>query len=430
MKFRLALLFLLASFFSFSQDETNGLEFEYTDHFGTRERFVIEFYLKNNSEDTLFIHRSVPLKYSTKFHSSVPFAPEFYNLKFLTDVTFCEIAPYFSDGDGAPIKDETYFLAIPPNGQTQINYYNSGSDQMICDEKIEEVKVKFEYDFDERYLDKSFFAKEITEAGKLSKEKSESLYKLLQKSYQGKIESKEITIDLNNIPKGISMASKKERALRRAKREFGIEVEEVFYPDYLGDFSGIKIKVRDDFEESQLDTLQKNLMKSLGHASSFYSMVKQNDQIKWLVGSSGRNRVYHYDYQDILDSLNLAKAEFLEKKKNSEIKDYEIHSTYWHLQNVGATANKFISKHVFLILKNPEGELFATSYRNRIYPRSYLKLTQTDHGFEYVKKSYSSYTDDQKFTYEVLKNGDLALAKTEAVEKGRMQYQGYLIKVE
>ena len=430
MKLRLTLLFLLASFFSFSQGETNEFELEYTDHYGTREVFIMEFYLKNNSDDTLFLHRSVPLKYSTKFHSSVPFAPEFYNLKFLTDVTFCEIAPYFSDGDGAPIKDETYFLAIPPKGQTQINYYNSGTDQMICDEKIEEVRVKFEYDFDERYLDKTFFAKEITAAGKLSKEKSESLYKLLQKSYRGKIESEEITIDLNKIRKGISQSAKKERAFRRAKREFGIEIDEVFFPDYLGNFSGIKINVGDDFEENQLEAMQKGLMKSLGFASSFYSMVKQNDQIKWLVGSSGRDRVYHYDYQDILDSLNLAKAEFLEKKKTSEIKDYEIHSTYWHLQNVGATSSKFISKHVFLILKNPAGELFATSYRDHIYPRSYLKLAQTDHGFEYIKKSYSSFTDDQKFTYEVLKNGDLVLAKSDAVEKGRKQYQGYLIKIE
>ena len=283
MKLRLTLLFLLASFFSFSQGETNEFELEYTDHYGTREVFIMEFYLKNNSDDTLFLHRSVPLKYSTKFHSSVPFAPEFYNLKFLTDVTFCEIAPYFSDGDGAPIKDETYFLAIPPKGQTQINYYNSGTDQMICDEKIEEVRVKFEYDFDERYLDKTFFAKEITAAGKLSKEKSESLYKLLQKSYRGKIESEEITIDLNKIRKGISQSAKKERAFRRAKREFGIEIDEVFFPDYLGNFSGIKINVGDDFEENQLEAMQKGLMKSLGFASSFYSMVKQNDQIKWLI---------------------------------------------------------------------------------------------------------------------------------------------------
>ncbi|MFK8005816.1 MAG: hypothetical protein AB8H03_05575 [Saprospiraceae bacterium] len=430
MKFKLLLFFLFTNSIVFSQTKIPDYEFEYTDHYGARDRFVIEFYLKNNSDDTLFIHRSVPLKYQMRINSSVPFEPEFYNMKFLTDVTFCEIPPYFEGSNGKPIKDETYFLAIPPQGQHQVNYYNSGTDQMICDEKIGAVKVKFEYDFDKRYLDKAFFAKEITEPGKLSKEKSESLYQLLQKSYQGKIESKEITIDLNNIPEGISMSSKKERALRRAKREFGIEIDEVFYPDYLKKFSGIKINVGDDFEESQLETMQENLMKSLGHASSFYSMVKQNDQVKWIVGSSGRDRIYHYDYQDILDSLNLAKADFLEKKENSEIKDYEIHSTYWHLQNVGATSSRFISKHVFLILKNPAGEFFATSHRNRIYPRSYLKLTQTDHGFEYIKKSYSSFTDDQKFTYEILKNGDLALAKSDAVEKGRMQYQGYLIRVE
>lgn len=429
MKFKLLLFLLLANCNVFSQTKTPDYEFEYTDHFGTRERFVIEFYLKNNSDDTLFIHRSVPLKYSTKFHSSVPFAPEFYSLKYLTDVTFCEIAPYFADSDGEPIKDKKYFLAIPPKGQHQIKYYNSGTDQMICDEKIGEVKVKFEYDFDERYLDKTFFANEITEVGKLSKDKSESLYKLLQKSYQGKVESKEITIDLNNIPKGISMSSKKERALRQAKREFGIDIAEVFYPDYLGKFPGIKINVGDDFEEDQLKEMQKNLMKTLGHASGYYSMIKQNDKIKWLVGSIGKDRVFHYDYQDVLDSLNMAKAEFLEKKENSEIKDYEIHSTYWHLQNVVATSSRFISKHVFLILKNPAGELFAISYRDRIYPRYVVKLTQTDHGFEYVKKSYSSYTDDQKFTYEVLENGDLVLAKSDAVEKGRMQYQGYLIKM-
>jgi hypothetical protein len=430
MNFKLVFFLLFASSSVFSQTKIPDYEFEYTDHYGARDRFVIEFYLKNNSDDTLLIHRSVPLKYQFRINSSVPFAPEFYSLKFLTDVTFCEIPPYFMGSNGSPIKDETYFLAIPPNGQHQVNYYNSGTDQMICDEKIGEVKVKFEYDFDERYLDKTFFAKEITAAGKLSKDKSDALYKLLQMSYQGKIESKEITIDLNNIPQGISMSSKKERALRRAKREFGIEIAEVFYPDYLGNFSGIKINVEDNFEEDQFEIMQKGLMKSFGHASSFYSMVKQNNQIKWLVGSSGKDRVYLYDYQDVLDSLNMAKAEFLEKKENSEIKDYEIHSTYWHLQNVGATSSKFISKHVFLILKNPAGEFFATSYRDRIYLRSFLKLTQTDHGFEYVKKSYSSFTDDQKFTYEVLENGDLALAKSDAVEKGRMNYQGYLIKVE
>lgn len=172
------------------------------------------------------------------------------------------------------------------------------------------------------------------------------------------------------------MSSKKERALRQAKREFGIEIDEVFYPDYLGKFPEIKINIGDDFEEDQLEEMQKNLMKALGHASGYYSMIKQNDKIKWLVGSIGKDRVFHYDYQDVLDSLNMAKAEFLEKKENSEIKDYEIHSIYWHLQNVGATS-----------------------------------------------------VDDQKFTYEVLENGDLVLAESDAVEKERMQYQGYLIKM-
>ncbi len=429
MKFNLAFLLVLTSFISFSQGENKELELEYTDHYGTRERFIIEFYLKNNSDDTLFIHRSVPFKYQPRINSSVPFAPEFYRLKFLTDVTFCEIVPYFVGTNGRPIKDSTYFLAIPPKGQHQVNYYNSGTDQMICDEELDEIKVKFEYDFDKRYLDKTFFAKEITEAGKLSKEQSESVYNLLQRSYQGKIESKEITIDLNNIPKGISIAFKKERALRRAKREFGIEISEIYLPDYLNNFSGIHINVEDDFQANQIKKMQSNLMKALGSARSYYSIIRQKNRIKWLVGSSGKDRVYHYDYQDVLDSLNLAKQEFLVKKENSEIKDYEIHSTYWHLQNVGATSSQFISKHVFLILKNQAGEFFATSYRDRIYLRSFLKLTQTDHGFEYIKKSYSSFTDDQKFTYEVLANGDLVLAKSDSVENGRMQYQGYLIKI-
>ena len=50
MKLRLTLLFLLASFFSFSQGETNEFELEYTDHYGTREVFIMEFYLKNNCQ--------------------------------------------------------------------------------------------------------------------------------------------------------------------------------------------------------------------------------------------------------------------------------------------------------------------------------------------------------------------------------------------
>lgn len=430
MKYRLVLVFLLSNFFGFSQTNSNQFELEYTDHFGSRERFVLEFYLKNNSDDTLFIHRSAPLKYQPRINSSVPFIPEFYSMKFISDVQLCEIAPYFIEDNKIPVKDESYFLAIPPKGQHQIKYYNSGTDQMICDKEIEELKVKFVYDFDERYLDKNFFAKQVTQAGKLSKEKSETLYKLLQKSYQGKIESKEITIDLDNIKSGNSIAFKKEQVLRRAKREFGIEISDIYFPDYLNQFSGIHINVEDDFHADQIEKMQTNLMETLGSARSYYSIVKQKNQIKWLVGSSGKNRVYTYDYHEILDSLNLAKEEFLEKKKNSEIKDYEIHSVYWHLQNVGASTMRHISKHVFFILKNPEGELFATAYRNRIYPRSFLKLKKTDHGFEYVEKSYSSFVDDQKYTYEILKNGDMVLAKSKSVEKGQDRYQAYLIKIE
>lgn len=433
MKFVLVLFFLLANCSVFSQTKIPDYEFEYTDHFGGREAFVIEFYLKNNTEDTLFIHRSVPLKYQLRSRSSVPFAPEFYSMKFLTDVTFCETAPYFMDsGSGIPIKDETYFLAIPPKGQSQINYYNSTMDQMICDEKIGEVKVQFKYDFDERYLDKAFFAKEITEAGKLSKEKSEALYQLLQKSYRGIIESEEITIDLNNIKKNGTNELNKSKAIRKAKRMYDIEISNIFLPDYLGSYPRIDVNVGEEFKEKDLEQMQRNLINSFANRNQTYTVVKKNNEIKWLVGSrSGKKSpVFIYDYKSVMDSAKMTIQLLTDHKETSKIKDYEIHSLYLPNQNIGASTQSFIDKRVLVILKDKEGNFFSMGFRKFPISMRYVKpITRVDDSFVEIKKGYNSIMEDQYYVYQILENGDLVFGKKEYIDKGLENYQGYFIKL-
>ncbi|MFK7772410.1 MAG: hypothetical protein AB8F94_09730 [Saprospiraceae bacterium] len=433
MKFELLLFLLLANCNIFSQTKIPDYELEYTDHSGGREAFVIEFYLKNYTEDTLFIHRSVPLKYQTRSGFSVPFAPEFYSMKFLTDVTFCETAPYFMDGGSAkPVKDETYFLAIPPKGQYQINYYNSTMNQMICDEKVGEVKVKFKYDFDERYLDKAFFAKEITEAGKLSKEKSEALYQLLQKSYRGKIESEEITIDLNNIKKNGTDEVKKSRAIRKAKRMYGIEISNIFLPDHLNLYPRIDVNVGEEFKEKDLEQMQRNLMNSFFDRNQTYTVVKKNNEIEWLVGSSymKESPVFIYDYKTVLDSAEMTIQLLTDQKETSEIKDYEIHSIYLPMQNIGASTQRFIDKRVLLILKDKEGNFFSMGFRKFPISRRQVKpITKVDESFVEIKKSYSSMIDDQYYVYKILENGDLVFGKKDYVNRGLGNYQGYFIKL-
>lgn len=430
---KLLLIFLLTSCSVFSQTKIPDYELEYTDHSGGREFLNIEFYLKNNTEDTLFIHRSVPLKYNPSSRSSIPFAPEFYRLKYLTDVTFCEIAPYFIDSNsGTPIKDEKYFLAIPPKGQYQILYHNGRTDQMICDEKIGEVKVKFEYDFDERYLDKAFFAKEITDAGKLSKEKSEALYQLLQKSYQGKIESREITIDLNNLKKNGSNELKKSRAIRKAKRMFGIEISNIFLPDYLGFYPRIDVEVGETFKEEDLEQLQRNLINSFTRRQKSHTIVKINNEIKWMIGSDGgkKSPVHIYNYQNVLDSAKMSIQLLKDQKESSLLKDYEIHSIYLPIQNIGATTQKFIDKRVLVILKNKEGNYFSMGFRKMpIYKTQIKPITKEEGSFVEMKKSYSQFTDDSYYVYKVLENGDLVFGKKDYHDKGLENYQGYFIKL-
>lgn len=433
MRFKLLLFFLIMNSGVFSQTKTPDYELEYTDHSGGREFLEIEFYLKNNSEDTLFIHRSVPLKYIPRGRSSIPFAPEFYSLKYLTDVTFCEIAPYFIDNNSAvPIKDEKYFLAIPPKGQYQILYHNGRTDQMICDEKIGEVKVKYEYDFDERYLDKTFFAKEITQAGKLSKEKSESLYQLLQKSYQGKIESKVVTIDLNNLKKSGNDELKKSRAIRKAKRMFDIEISDIFLPDYLGFYPRIDVEVGEDFKTENLEQLQRNLTNSFTRRQRMYTVVKKNNKIEWIIGSQGgkKSPVHIYDYQTVLDSAKMSIQLLMKQKENSLLKDFEIYGMYLPMQNVGASTHKFIDKRVMFILKDKDGNFFLLGFRKLpIYENQLKPITKVEGSFIEMRKSYSSFTDDQFYVYKILENGDLVLGKKEYEDKGLENYQGYFIKI-
>lgn len=431
MKLQIIIFFLFSCFFSLGQTNSSGIELECTGKFGDRDLMKIEFYLKNNSEDTIVIHKPKPLNFFFNQRPPVPLSPEFYELIILSDVQMCESAPYFmNSGEAIKVKGKRDFLILPPNSQQQILIDSRNFELSICDDQVKEIKFQLRYDFDERYLKRTFFDQEIGTPGQLSAERADELFDLIQRSYRGKLSTEVITIKFDELKSTAKTPVKKEIALRKAKREFGIDIAEAFFPDYLDMYSGIKINVDDNFKEEDLADLQNKVMKALWRGNSYYSMIMKNGKIEWLVGSKRRGQIHQYNFQDILDSLNLAKQEFLEKKKNSEIKDYEIHSTYWHLQNIGVESQKYISKHVFLILKDPEGQFYGTSYRDRLYPRSFIKLTPTKYGFEYTKKSYSSFTDDQKYTYEVLENSDMVFSKSEYVEKGFQTYQGYFIKVE
>ena len=235
---------------------------------------TIELYLKNNTDDTVIIHRPRAIKYRPNGNPSAPMIPEFYSLKFLTDVTFCEIAPYFIDSyKGVPTKGKRDFLKIPPRGQQQILFTTRQTDQMICDENIKEVKVQLEYNFDQRYLDKAFFKIEIEVTGNLSVAKSQELYELLEKSYQGKIASKVITLDLTDMKKAGDDELKKSQAVRKAKRMFDIEVTEIFQPDFMGKIPCVKIQVADDVQAGDLEDLQRNLVAALPRASNYHTMI-------------------------------------------------------------------------------------------------------------------------------------------------------------
>ena len=338
MQYRLVLFFILISLTLFSQKPTSEIELEYTTHFGQRDLLTIEFYIKNNSKDTIIIHHPRALNYRPNGHPPILNIPDFYKLNILTDVELCEIAPYFIDnGTGIPTKKKRDFLKIPPQSQQQILFSNRGTDQMICDENIEEIKVKLTYDFDKRYLDRTFFEKEIAQEGKLSPQESEELYQLLKNSYQGKIESEEIILDLKNMKRHGDEAIRKSKAIRKVKRTHGIDILYITMPNNMGTVPAIKVNVNQDFQEKDLEKMQHQITSSLSLAARYHTIVTQDEKIKWFLGSQrGENSLVNiYDYQTVMDSFNLTLSLFnTEKKENPILKDLEIVNIYLPVQNL------------------------------------------------------------------------------------------------
>lgn len=434
MQFRLIFFFLFINVSLFSQNTSSEIEIEYTDHFGQRDILTIEFYIKNNSSDTVIIHHPRALNYRPNGHPPVLNIPDFYQLNVLTEVDFCEIAPYFIDsGKGVPTKKERDFLKIPPQSQQQILFSNRGTDQMICDENIEEIKVKLTYDFDKRYLDRFFFKKEITQEGKLSPQESEQLYQLLKKSYHGKIESEEITLDLKNMKRHSDETIQKSKAIRKAKRTYGIDILDFIMPNHMGTVPAIKVNVNQDFQEENLEKMQKQITSSLFHASHYHTVVSQNEKIKWFLGSQrGKNSPVHiYDYQTVIDSFNLTLSLLTtEKKDNPVLKDLEIVNIYLPVQNMGASSYRLLDKSNFVILKNQEEEFFGLSFRKvPIYKTQLIPLTVSEVGFEQSKRSYGSPSGYTIYLYRKLENGDLVYGTKDHWDKGLERAQGYFIQI-
>ncbi|MFK7775069.1 MAG: hypothetical protein AB8F94_23210 [Saprospiraceae bacterium] len=433
MRLHLIVFLLYFSFSLISQTDTPLVELEYTTHYGQRDMLTIEFYLKNNTDDTVIIHRPRAIKYRPNGNPPAPMIPEFYSLKFLTNVTFCEIAPYFVDSyKGIPTKSERDFLKIPPRGQQQILFTTRQTDQMICDKNLSEVKLQLEYNFDQRYLDKAFFKKEIEVAGNLSATKSQQLYELLEKSYKGKIVSKVITLELNDLKKVGDDDLKKSQAIRKAKRMFDLEITELFHPDFLGKIPCVKIQITDEIKEKDLADLQRNLVAALPRASNYHTIVMQGDVIKWVVGSARRKKspVHIYDYQSVMDSVNTTIQLLETNNEFSILKDFEIQNVYYSMQNLGAGGYRLLSKIIFIIVKDEEGKLYSYNFLNA--PRSKTQLaplSEIENGYQRVKKQYGSSIDDEYFIYQKLENGDLVMQTREYFEKNLERYQGYFIKL-
>lgn len=433
MTYRLFFFFLLVSTSLLAQKSTQEVELEYTAHYGQRELLTIEFYLKNNTNDTILIHRPRALKYRPNGHPPVPNIPDFYALNFLTAVTFCEIPPFFSDqGAGVPTKVERDFIKIAPLGQQQILFNTKQSEQMICDAEIEEVKVKLVYDFDERYLDRKIFEKEIAQEGKLSPQKSEQLYQLLKNSYHGTIESEEVVLDLKNLKKHGDPATQKAQAIRKAKRIYGLDMTDFIPSDYLGTVPAIQVKVDKDFEASKLEQLQRQVVSSLPHGSYFYTVVTQENSIKWfLTAESRRNSsVNIYDYNTVIDSVNLTVALIAAEKENSILKDMKIVNIFLPMQNMTTSSSGYVGKFALVILQDLEKNYFSLRLnRFPVYKTQLKPIVLSEDGWEWTEKATFSWTDDQVYLYRKLENGDLVYGQKEYWEKGLENGQSYFFLI-